>query len=219
MGKKKFIDKKKSATFQLLARDSSDPNYQDSPGHDRVFIRVDNNPYSVDGIFHESDDLSGPSHYADDPDSIFADAPDDDNDGEEDDRVFGKQSSSQLSIGATAAAVPLPDHVRREILELGFPDDGYNYLTHLREIKNTGGGSAFYHNSKARLDQLPLDVKVSYFCYSLPFFFIGKNSTKGTQIQDIGSLLFFFLKYEELYSGSYLVKIKKEACLIYSCLV
>ncbi|RVW50357.1 Protein LTV1-like [Vitis vinifera] len=161
MGKKKFIDKKKSATFQLLARDSSDPNYQDSPGHDRVFIRVDNNPYSVDGIFHESDDLSGPSHYADDPDSIFADAPDDDNDGEEDDRVFGKQSSSQLSIGATAAAaaVPLPDHVRREILELGFPDDGYNYLTHLREIKNTGGGSAFYHNSKARLDQLPLDVK------------------------------------------------------------
>lgn len=161
MGKKKFIDKKKSATFQLLARDSSDPNYQDSPGHDRVFIRVDNNPYSVDGVFHESDDLSGPSHYADDPDSIFADAPDDDNDGEEDDRVFGKQSSSQLSIGATAAAaaVPLPDHVRREILELGFPDDGYNYLTHLREIKNTGGGSAFYHNSKARLDQLPLDVK------------------------------------------------------------
>lgn len=166
MGKKKFIDKKKSATFQLLARDSSDPNYQDSPGHDRVFIRVDSNPYSVDGIFHESDDLSGPSHYADDPDSIFADAPDDDNDGEEDDRVFGKQSSSQLSIGATAAAaaaaaaaVPLPDHVRREILELGFPDDGYNYLTHLREIKNTGGGSAFYHNSKARLDQLPLDVK------------------------------------------------------------
>lgn len=159
MGKKKFIDKKKSATFQLLARDSSDPNYQDSPGHDRVFIRVDNNPYSVDGIFHESDDLSGPSHYADDPDSIFADAPDDENDGEEDDRVFGKQSSSQLSIGATAAAVPLPDHVRREILELGFPDDGYNYLTHLREIKNTGGGSAFYHNSKARLDQLPLDVK------------------------------------------------------------
>lgn len=160
MGKKKFIDKKKSATFQLLARDSSDPNYQDSPGHDRVFIRVDSNPYSVDGIFHESDDLSGPSHYADDPDSIFADAPDDENDGEEDDRVFGKQSSSQLSIGATAAAaVPLPDHVRREILELGFPDDGYNYLTHLREIKNTGGGSAFYHNSKARLDQLPLDVK------------------------------------------------------------
>lgn len=179
MGKKKFIDKKKSATFQLLARDSSDPNYQDSPGHDRVFIRVDNNPYSVDGIFHESDDLSGPSHYAGDPDSIFADAPDDENDGEEDDRVFGKQSSSQLSIGATAAAVPLPDHVRREILELGFPDDGYNYLTHLREIKNTGGGSAFYHNSKARLDQLPLDVKVSYFCYSLPFFLSVKTRRRA----------------------------------------
>lgn len=157
MGKKKFIDKKKSATFQLLARDSSDPNYQDSPGHDRVFIRVDSNPYSVDGVFHESDDHCGPSHNAEDPDSIFADAPDDDNDDEEDDRVFGKQSSNQPSVGAKAA---LPDHVRRDILELGFPDDGYNYLIHLREIKNSGGGSAFYHNSKAKLDELPLDVKV-----------------------------------------------------------
>lgn len=81
---------------------------------------------------------------------------------------FTKRSSSRPSIGATAA-VPLPDHVRREILELGFPDDGYNYLIHLREIKNTGGGSAFYHNSKARLDQVPLDVKVGYLCLSLPF--------------------------------------------------
>ncbi|KAM7514094.1 hypothetical protein LguiA_003677 [Lonicera macranthoides] len=46
----------------------------------------------------------------------------------------------------------------REILELGFPDDGYNYLSHLTEIKNTGGGSAYYENSKANLD-LPNDVK------------------------------------------------------------
>ena len=167
MGKKKFIDKKKSATFQLLARDSSDPNYQDSPGHDRIFIRVDNNPYSIDGILNETEDHSGPKHYADDPDSIFADAPDDIDD-EEDDRVIESRSSSHLSIGATSKA-PLPDHIRREILELGFPDDGYNYLTHLREIKYTGGGSAFYHNSKARLDQLPLDVKVGSFLFWLPF--------------------------------------------------
>ncbi|KAF2310052.1 hypothetical protein GH714_006334 [Hevea brasiliensis] len=62
--------------------------------------------------------------------------------------------------GASAAETgPSPEHVRREILELGFPDDGYNYLLHLREIKNTGGGSYFYQNPKATPDQLPRDVK------------------------------------------------------------
>ncbi|KAK9270753.1 hypothetical protein L1049_026336 [Liquidambar formosana] len=142
--KKKFIDKKKSATFQLLARDSSDPNYDDSPGADRVFVRVDNNQYSIDSFASDENASSCP----DDPNSIFADAPSDDDVGGD----FGRASGSKPPSA-------LPEHVRREILELGFPDDGYNYLTHLREIKNTGGGSAFYHNSKAKLDQLPLDVK------------------------------------------------------------
>ena len=148
MGKKKFIDKKKSATFQLLARDSSDPNYDDSPGSDRVFVRVDNNSYSVDSFFAGDDPYN-----VDDSNSIFADAPDD-YDPEEDDNNRGFGNSSR------PAAHPLPEHVRKEILELGFPDDGYNYLAHLREIKNSGGGSAFYHNPKTRLDQLPRDVKV-----------------------------------------------------------
>ncbi|XP_044476159.1 protein LTV1 homolog [Mangifera indica] len=133
--KKKFIDKKKAATFQLLARDSSDPYFDDTPGNDRVFVRLDNNPYSLDVLEENHDDSN----------SIFADAAEDDGDDE-------------LEIrGASTAS--LPEHIRREILELGFPDDGYNYLTHLREIKNTGGGSAFYHNPKFRLDQLPRDVK------------------------------------------------------------
>ncbi|KAK9154743.1 hypothetical protein Sjap_002223 [Stephania japonica] len=52
-----------------------------------------------------------------------------------------------------------PPSMIPEILELGLPDDGYNYLLHLREIKNTGGGSNFYQNSKAKLDEVPLDVK------------------------------------------------------------
>ncbi|PON91007.1 Low temperature viability protein [Trema orientale] len=146
MGKKKFIDKKKSATFQLLARDSSDPNFDDSPGSDRVFVRVDNNNYSVDTFFAGDNPEN-----VDDSNSIFADAPDDYDAGEDHYRVFGNSSRS--------AAHALPEHVRKEILELGFPDDGYNYLAHLREIKNTGGGSAFYHNPKSKLDQLPRDVK------------------------------------------------------------
>ncbi|XP_039155927.1 phosphatidylinositol:ceramide inositolphosphotransferase 1-like isoform X2 [Eucalyptus grandis] len=47
-------------------------------------------------------------------------------------------------------------------MELGFPDDGCNYLGHLREIRNVGGGSAFYQNPKARLDLVPKDVKWTF---------------------------------------------------------
>ncbi|KAJ0262135.1 F-box domain-containing protein [Hirschfeldia incana] len=54
---------------------------------------------------------------------------------------------------------PLPPHVRKEILELGYPDDGYNYLDHLREIKNTDGGSNLYANPKFEGEYLPRDVK------------------------------------------------------------
>ncbi|GAV72456.1 hypothetical protein CFOL_v3_15944 [Cephalotus follicularis] len=143
MGKKKFIDKKKSATFQLLPRDTSDSNHTETPGSDRVFVRVDNSPYFVNSFFADDDD----------PNSIFADAPEDETDPAD----FGRVPSR--SQGSSSGTAPLPDDVRKEILELGFPDDGYNYLMHLREIKNTGGGSAFYHNPKAKLDQLPHDVK------------------------------------------------------------
>ncbi|KAK1551400.1 hypothetical protein Q3G72_034980 [Acer saccharum] len=57
-------DKKKAATFQLLARDSSDPYFDETPGNDRVFVRVDNSAYSF-------------GNDNDDSNSIFADAPDD----------------------------------------------------------------------------------------------------------------------------------------------
>ncbi|KAF7833478.1 protein LTV1-like protein [Senna tora] len=153
MGKKKFIDKKKSATFQLLARDSSDPNYDETPGSDRIFVRVDNNPVTL-GSFIGSDEAYGGGE--DDPNSIFDDAPEDYEDDESDDRVLG---NSMLGWSGNMEAQPLPEHVRREILDLGFPDDGYNYLLHLREIKNTGGGSAFYHNPKFRAEYVPRDVK------------------------------------------------------------
>ncbi|OMO51428.1 hypothetical protein CCACVL1_29803 [Corchorus capsularis] len=155
MGKKKFIDKKKAATFQLFARDSSDPNYSNAPGSDKVFVRVDNNPVSFNTVFDEENHYYGDTQYNDEEDSRFADAPDDD--GETDDeynRVSGNPSGAAIyEKGA------LPENVRREILELGFPDDGYNYLNHLREIRNTGGGSAFYPNPKFKPDQLPHDVK------------------------------------------------------------
>ncbi|KAF8410505.1 hypothetical protein HHK36_003035 [Tetracentron sinense] len=86
--------------------------------------------------------------------NLFVDAPGD-GDGEEEDYTTRNQIRTPV-IDSTH----LPDHTRREILELGLPDDGYNYLLHLREIKNTGGGFSYYHNSKAKHDQLPHDVKV-----------------------------------------------------------
>ncbi|XP_021889680.1 protein LTV1 homolog isoform X2 [Carica papaya] len=159
MGKKKFINKKKAATFQLLARDSSDPNYNDSPGSDRVFVRVDNGTYSVNRFFDVDSCHRGSCQEHDDPSSIFSDAHEDNDGGDDDDQVFGIPMACQGGTGGATSGTALPEYARREILDLGFPDDGYNYLVHLREIKNTGGGSAFYHNLKARLDQLPHDVK------------------------------------------------------------
>lgn len=152
--KKKFIDKKKAATFQLLSRDSSDPNYDEGPSGDRVFVRIDGNTNAGNSFFDEHND----AEVADaDPNDIFADAPDDDSDEDGvQDRVPRMQFRSPVPSSGNSA---LPDHVRREILELGFPDDGYNYLLHLREIKNTGAGSAYYENPKARLEMLPRDVK------------------------------------------------------------
>ncbi|KAK8654207.1 hypothetical protein V6N13_128180 [Hibiscus sabdariffa] len=113
----------------------------DSPGNDRVFVRVDTNPVSLDAVFDEDNNCYNDCQ-CDNEDSIFADAPDDNvDDGDDYDK------------GA------LPENLRKEILELGFPDDGYNYLIHLREIRNAGGGSAFYRNPKFKPDQLPRDVK------------------------------------------------------------
>ena len=161
MGKKKFIDKKKAATFQLFARDSSDPVYHEGPENDHVFVRVDNNPVSISGL---DDNHDGGSEFGNDPNSIFAGAPDD---------VDGFGSHNIVALQSAGGSGPLPDHVRREILELGFPDDGYDYLIHLREIRNTGGGSSYYHNPKANLHDLPYDVKVKIF-FAVNNFFLKK---------------------------------------------
>lgn len=140
MGKKKFIDKKKAATFELCPRDTSDPLYSDAPGGDKIFLRVDQNPVNINGFTEDS--------------SQFDDAPD-----EEGDLAYGYSSFAGSSSSNNN---PLPAHVRKEILELGYPDDGYNYLDHLREIKNTGGGSNFYANPKFEGEHLPRDDVKAY---------------------------------------------------------
>lgn len=170
MGKKKsFIDKKKSATFKLFARDTSTfPEFAAAsvpPASDRVFVRVDNNRYNVGSVFEDDDGVNDRAEPkpaglkgGNDADSIFADAPGD----TDDEGSFSQPWPSHASGGCSILASNLlPDEVRKEILELGLPDDGYNYLQHLREISNAGAGSAYYQNSRARLDLVPLDVKAS----------------------------------------------------------
>ncbi|KAF0906909.1 hypothetical protein E2562_013295 [Oryza meyeriana var. granulata] len=131
MGRGRSRKPRNFAAFRLCPR----PGAADAS--DRVFVRVDNNPYSVPGF---TDD-AGPS-------SAAAAGGDDD-----------APSSSKTG--------PLPENVRREILELGLPDDGYDYLPHLREprpsLSSTGGGAsaAFLpsrRHARAHFGP-PLDVK------------------------------------------------------------
>ncbi|KAJ1296966.1 hypothetical protein BS78_01G342000 [Paspalum vaginatum] len=113
------------ATFRLFPRSgAADPN-------DRVFVRVDNNDYTVPGFADE-----------DSFDTSLCDPSADD----------GNPHSG---------SGPLPEHVRREILELGLPDDGYNYLSHLRELRPSAAvaASSFVPSATARPEPLPLDVK------------------------------------------------------------
>jgi protein LTV1 len=112
------------ATFRLFPRaGAANPN-------ERVFVRVDNNDYSVPGFGDE-----GP---------------------------FDSDLTADAADHHSSRSGPLPEHLRREILELGLPDDGYNYLAHLRELRpSAGAASSFVPSSTARPEPLPLDVKVA----------------------------------------------------------
>ncbi|KAF8668857.1 hypothetical protein HU200_052060 [Digitaria exilis] len=139
MGRGRNRKPRNFATFRLCPR----PGAADAS--DRVFVRVDDNPYSVPGF---ADDSGGG------PPSSSTDAGD----------ANDEPSSSTADDGGGDA---LPEHVRQEILELGLPDDGYDYLAHLREIRpslsSTGGGgsSAVFLPSRRRPARsgLPMDVK------------------------------------------------------------
>lgn len=144
MGKKKFIDKKKAATFRLVFKDSSvNDDVAAASGPERVFIRVDGGDNFVPGFSFDDQP----------PDSIFDDA---EEDKEEDDNRSKYPKGSERGSKSDAG---LPERVRRELVELGFADDGYNYLQHLREIGPSGRSGSFVPNTNLRLDRLRADVK------------------------------------------------------------
>ncbi|KAJ1292056.1 hypothetical protein BS78_02G362900 [Paspalum vaginatum] len=132
MGRGRNRKPRNFATFRLCPR----PGAADAS--DRVFVRVDDNSYSVPGF---ADDEGPSSHTA----------------------VAGDGEPSDDDGGGGA----LPDHVRREILELGLPDDGYDYLSHLRELRPSlspfgGGGSSavFLPSRRPARSGLRADVKL-----------------------------------------------------------
>ncbi|CAD6216966.1 unnamed protein product [Miscanthus lutarioriparius] len=116
MGRGRNRKPRNFATFRLCPR----PGAADAS--DRVFVRVDENPYSVPGF---ADDEAPSSSTA-----VGGDG--------------GEPAPSSTSTDDGGAA--LPEQVRLEILELGLPDDGYDYLAHLRELRpslsSTGGGGS-----------------------------------------------------------------------------
>ncbi|XP_002967416.2 protein LTV1 homolog [Selaginella moellendorffii] len=133
--KKKFIDKKKSATFALLYRESGDG---EEIGGERVYTRVDGNAaIRLPGFEQDDDD-----------DSRFADAEEEEEEGELEAAVAKMEITPQ----------GLPEHVRRELVEMGFPDDGYNYMKHMRSI-GAGGGSVFVPTTSETSNVLPADFK------------------------------------------------------------
>eukprot|EP00252_Welwitschia_mirabilis_P024282 TRINITY_DN7159_c0_g1_i1.p1 TRINITY_DN7159_c0_g1~~TRINITY_DN7159_c0_g1_i1.p1 ORF type:complete len:536 (-),score=151.20 TRINITY_DN7159_c0_g1_i1:520-2127(-) len=137
MGKnrKGFIDRKKSATFRLVYRDYDPSN---ASAGERVFTRIDGGDNYIPGFTDDDPFASAAtSQY-----------------GEAEDLDGGQFPASENGLRHG----PLPEHVRKEIVELGFPDDGYNYLFHLREIKS-GGSSAFVPVENTSKNVLPPDIK------------------------------------------------------------
>lgn len=129
MGKKKsFINKKKAATFSLVFRDSSDAPAEGEEAPDRIFVRSDGRDDTAPG-FEDAASRWGEGSEFPTEDGQFSEAG----------RPPGLEGFRQLFWGAPRK--PLPEHVRKEIIEMGFPDDGYDYTQHMRELRGGGVGA------------------------------------------------------------------------------
>ena len=173
MGKKKFLDKKKAATFVLMHRETDGADDDVSA---RVFTRVDGGFTPVPG-FSEEDPRTNPDYGYETDDgedeedenggvafeesSVFADAEEDDDVRSRSSRRSVVSRSSRRSTTSRAAHKgPLPEHVRLELIELGFPDDGYDYMQHMRKIGVSSVGGSFVPATRPKPEKLHADVKV-----------------------------------------------------------
>jgi len=115
MGKKKaFIDKKKAQTFSLVFRSAEDT---DEVTSERIL-------FPQDGAGADQPPAAGPHQPpTSDPRALYR-------------HFFGEDGGDD---GDGQPRAPLPEARRKELLEFGFPDDGYDYLSHCRVI---GRGAA-----------------------------------------------------------------------------
>ncbi len=125
MGKKKFIDKKNAVTYSLVyeAGDEEDEPvdaFEDGSGGGEEGQK-EGAASGIRRVLVPLEDLGGKAAPAGGEPSGFPGAP---------------PSWLLEKIGlATPELPPLDPARRKEILEMGFPDDGYDYLKHLREAR------------------------------------------------------------------------------------
>lgn len=114
MVKKKFIDKKSAVTYSLVYRSTEDAD--DQP--ERVLLEA------AGGVHGEEEAL---------PEAVSLSA----------EQPTGRRYPPGHPLAwleAEEAQEAIPEGRRRELVELGFPDDGYDYLRHVRTL-GRGGSS------------------------------------------------------------------------------
>ncbi len=203
--KKKFIEKKKSATFALVYKEATDDgNEEDGAGTGRIFTRIDGGFSHVPG-FSEEDPRSQLHGYAygeqgeeeEEDLSMFADAEEEDTEETGDEngshkfqtavkRPQSEANSSSSRFRDRRGGAALPDHVRKELVDLGFPDDGYDYLQHMRKIGAAGVGASFVPTNRLQLDRIRTDVKV-YDSSRVAVNLVDETTDEQRLIEAVGS--------------------------------
>ncbi|CAK9866048.1 unnamed protein product [Sphagnum jensenii] len=215
--KKKFIEKKKSATFVLVYKEATDDgNEEDGAGTGRIFTRIDGGFSHVPG-FSEEDPRSQLHGYAygeqgeeeeeeeeeEEDLSMFADAEEEDTEEAGDEngshnfqtadkfqtavkRPQSEANSSSSRFRDRRGGAALPDHVRKELVDLGFPDDGYDYLQHMRKIGAAGVGASFVPTNRLQLDRIRTDVKV-YDSSRVAVNLVDETTDQQRLIEAVGS--------------------------------
>jgi protein LTV1 len=204
--KKKFIEKKKSATFALVYKEAADDgNDEDGAGTGRIFTRIDGGFSHVPG-FSEEDPRSQLHGYAygeqgeeeeEEDLSMFADAEEEDTEETGDEngshnfqtavkRPQSEANSSSSRFRDRRGGAALPDHVRKELVDLGFPDDGYDYLQHMRKIGAAGVGASFVPTNRLQLERIRTDVKV-YDSSRVAVNLVDETTDEQRLIEAVGS--------------------------------
>ena len=111
---RRFIDKKHSVTYSLFydgEDDDGDTSVPDTSGVRRAFVRTDSNLHVDDSTWYGNEGEQEQEQEQGD-------------DSDWDANVHNEHNSGAFTSSYETR--------RKEIIELGFPDDGYDYLQHMR---------------------------------------------------------------------------------------